>query len=856
MKARIVSIMIMLATATVQAAVQEEGTIPFFQPGSDEYALQRPARPDAPFDRCGEKFALLGLESGSFEAWAYPLKLLRNFEFSFLLGTSTRPIAGRDIVRHISLTPAVVELTFAHQSFTVRAVYFTPPDEAGAFVLLAVDSDQPLTVVCGFLPVLQPMWPAGSGGQYAFWDESLHAYIISESARRFHGLVGSPAGRGISYTPAHMLSDAANEFKIEIPEPKTLKGKYIPIVLAGGQGKRDEVVALYRRLADDPLSYYQRTEAHFRDLRRESLRLRTPSRDINTAFAWGKIALDNLFVNNPDLGLGMIAGLGLSGSGGRPGFGWFFGGDACINSFALNAAGMKSRCRAALEFLRRFQRRDGKMAHEISQSAGLLDWFKDYGYGYIHADTTPFYLAAAWDYWCWSGDHEFIRRLFPSLSKAFRWCLGTDKNNDGLMDNRQAGLGALEYGALTEIESDVYLAAVWVRGALAMAELARGQGARRLERQAREAYARGLQAFRDRFWDESSGMYVYAFDAAGEQVREITPMNAPALWWEIGEAERSRRCLERMCAADLSCDWGVRMLSTGSRFYDPLGYNYGAAWPFSGGWVAAALFRHHLPQQGYRLLSANVSHTFDNQLGTVDELFSGSRNVWPQEGVSHQGFSTTGVLLPLVRGLFGLDADVPARTLFFSPHFPADWAEAAVESWPVAGGNLALTWRRQRDRLQLEIVSRDLAGYSLCFAPALGGGSRIRQALLDGRPLAFTSTRFPAVTIGQLKIPLREGGQTVEVDFDPVPEVLPMEAPSRTGDGDRGMKIVSVHADEAEMRVIVEGLPGREYRLLLANADLVFDVQGAELRGSGLTVRFPQESTDAFRRKDIVVRKK
>ncbi len=856
MKNRLFSLWILLTILAGFLTAQEEGTIPFFALASDEFHLQRPARPDAPFDRCGEKFALLGQESGCFEAWAYPIKLLRNFEFSFLLGNSTRPIAGRDIVRHTSLTPFAMELTFVHQSFTVRAVYFTPPNEAGAFILLAVESEEPLTVVCGFLPALQPMWPAGIGGQYAYWDEKLHAYIISESARRFHGLVGSPAARGISYTPAHMLSDTPNEFKIEISKPATMNGKYIPIVLAGGKGKRDDVISLYQRLAAAPQSYYQRTVEYFRALRRDSLRLRTPSREIDASFEWDKTALDNLFVDNPALGLGMTAGLGLSGTGGRPGFGWFFGGDACINSFALNGAGMTGRSRAALAFLRKFQRADGKMVHEISQSAGLIDWFRDYGYAYIHADTTPFYLVAAWDYWRWSGDRAFVQEIFPSLKKAFQWCLGTDKNGDGLMDNRQAGLGALEYGALTEIESDVYLAAVWVRGALAMAELARSQGELKLEEQARRAYERSLKAFRSRFWNEALGIYVYAFNAAGEQVREITPMNAPALWWEIGEWEPSRRCLERMCAADVTCDWGVRILSSSSRFYEPLGYNYGAAWPFSGGWLAAALFRHHMPQQAYRILSANVSHTFDNQLGAVSELFSGSRNLWPQEGVSHQGFSSTGVLLPLARGLFGLDADVPAKTLFFSPHFPADWTEAAVESWPLAGGNLALNWKRQRDRLQLEINSHGLAGFSLVFAPALGAGVHIQQARLDGRPLAIVSSEFPAAVVGQSLIPLQEGRQIVEIDFIPVPEILPVEVLSLIGDADQGLKIVSIHGDNSGLRVAVEGLAGREYTLGLVNADLVADVQGAELRNGVLVITFPPEKTTVFRRREIVIKKK
>ena len=46
-------------------------------------------------------------------------------------------------------------------------------------------------------------------------------------------------------------------------------------------------------------------------------------------------------------------------------------------------------------FTQKWQRKDGKMAHELSQAAGYLRWFKDYPYGYIHGDTTPYYIVAA-----------------------------------------------------------------------------------------------------------------------------------------------------------------------------------------------------------------------------------------------------------------------------------------------------------------------------------------------------------------------------------------------------------------------------------------------------------------------------
>ncbi|MBU4444399.1 hypothetical protein KJ656_04865, partial [bacterium] len=280
MKKKISVLMILFNFLLVSVSLAQDGLIPTFKLEANDLELHRLAQPSTPFNKAGRKFAILGFESGSFEAWAYPLKLIRNFEFSFLVGSSTRPIHGKDIVRYISVTPEATILTYTYQSFTVRAIYITPFDEPGAIILLDVDSTEPLTIICGFLPILQPMWPAGIGGQYAYWDNNLKAYIISEPTDNNHGFVGSPAASGISYTPAHMLSDAPNEFKIDLKNPETVIDKYILIIIAGGKGKRDNVMEIYQRLSRDPETYYNRTAEHYHNLRLRTLQIETPNREL------------------------------------------------------------------------------------------------------------------------------------------------------------------------------------------------------------------------------------------------------------------------------------------------------------------------------------------------------------------------------------------------------------------------------------------------------------------------------------------------------------------------------------------------------------------------------------------------
>jgi len=844
-------------SGTGQSPAPGAGGIPRFRIETTDINLSRPAQPSTYFDKVGRKCALLGFESGRFEAWAYPLKILRDFEFSFLIGTSTVPIQGRDIVRFVSVDPAVTTLIFTYQSFTVRAHYIAAVNDPGALVLLEVDSTEPLTVVCSFLPVLQPMWPAGIGGQYAYWDGDLKAYLISEPTRKNNGYVGSPAARGISYTPAHMLSDAPSQFKIEIADPEAVTGVYLPVVIAGGKGKREDVRAVYQKLAANPEACYREAVRHFQALRESTLRVRTPENELDLAFEWAKVALDNLFVDNPDLGKGLVAGLGPSGTGGRPGFGWFFGTDAYFNSLSLNSFGDYSGAREALAFTTKWQRKDGKMAHELSQAAGYLRWWDDYPYGYIHGDTTPYFIVAMEDYLRATGDLQFIKANWPGLLRAYDWCVTTDGDGDGLMDNAKAGLGALEFGSLTGIQTDIYLAAIWARASLAMQVMAEAVGDTSVALAAGKNGLKAARSLDEKFWDKERGQYSYAFNKDGRLVQELTPWSAVALAWGLGNPERGAKTLAGLTAADMTTDWGVRMLSVRSPLFEPLNYNYGAAWPFLTGWVSAALLKYDFVPQGYEALMSNARHTFDNALGLITELYSGYENAWPQEGVPHQGFSSSGVVIPLVRGLLGLGGDAVRREIRFVPRVPADWPSVSISNWKVGNAVLSLDYERSNTKVKLRVRASGAAGFRFSFSPSLGLGTKVRSAELNGAPQAFQVLESPS---SQAVRPAMDfavtGDDAVEVSFDPVPEIIPPRVSTKTGDLNRGLKIIRTDLVGRELKVTVEGLAGESYALELRNGGGVASVTGATFDVRRLTIDIPAGKPGEFLRREILIRLK
>jgi glycogen debranching enzyme len=91
-------------------------------------------------------------------------------------------------------------------------------------------------------------------------------------------------------------------------------------------------------------------------------------------------------VANPLLPEGMVAGYRFSADDRRPGYAWFFGRDSLWTALAWNAMGDFRSTRTALDFLDRFQRADGKIPHEIPQSATLIRPLAETEFAYAEAD--------------------------------------------------------------------------------------------------------------------------------------------------------------------------------------------------------------------------------------------------------------------------------------------------------------------------------------------------------------------------------------------------------------------------------------------------------------------------------------
>ncbi|HEX8422934.1 MAG TPA: GH116 family glycosyl hydrolase, partial [Pyrinomonadaceae bacterium] len=434
--------------------------------------LERPSRSGAFYGVTGRRAAAFGYEHRPLEAWVYPLKILDDFALSFNIEGYPLEFSGVDTLARINVRPEATTFTYSHAAFTIRQTIFAPLDEPGIIMLLDVQSVLPLTVNVSFRPRLRLSWPAGLMTGSLSWNERARVYYITEETKRFAGVIGSPAASDTSVMPyQEEPRDVPARFRLVVPAGE-MNSQFIPVIIAGSVEGREKAKAAYDRMLASVPSLYEKNVAHYERLEAETLGITTPDSELDEAFAWAKVGVDKGVVTNPLLGTGLVAGYRTSGESERPGFAWFFGRDALWTTLAINAYGDFRTTRTALEFLKKFQRADGKIPHEISQSASLIPWFTDYEYPWASADATPLYVIAHADYFRATGDLEFLRANWDSILKAYRFTEATDTDANGLVENTKFGHGWVEGGGLYPPHEEIYMQGLWVAASRDLASLA------------------------------------------------------------------------------------------------------------------------------------------------------------------------------------------------------------------------------------------------------------------------------------------------------------------------------------------------------------------------------------------------
>jgi hypothetical protein len=677
---------------------------------------------DEAFSLAGRRALIVGGEqAGVREIWMHPYRVLKHLTVS---------VGGEaPLVRDVQIAPTVVHRHLVSRQRIVEETLTTALEHPVAFLEYRSEKIGRARNVHVGAPLLlqwtvdlRRLWPydAGCGGDLRYAEDARGTgLVVTDEVGGGHAFI--QANRPVEWRvkPAEGVPVLYCTVAAALEEP-------LRLAVYGGVSREDldGAVRAVARRGVPGLSGQRRR--HEEQLRESLVRLRSPDERLNTAFEWAKTRLDGFLVETPGIGRSLTAGYAASRPGwgdGRPGYAWYFGRDACWSAFALLAAGDTAAARQVLRFLGQTQDVSGKVIHEYTTS-GLAH--------YDAADSTPLYLLLAGRYAAWTGDLALLEERWGELTAAYRFCLETDADGDGLIENTRVGHGWIEMGALSGAHVTLYLASLWIAALEGLAPVARGLGKTALVDELAERAARARAQLAKRF--RTGDGYALGLLPDGTPQRQRTALTAVALLLGAVDPAPAAGWLDAIATAEYSTPWGVRLLSARDPLYRPDGYHTGSVWPLYTGWVSLAEYACHRGESALAHLEANGGLPFARALGAFDEVLRGDEE--RAAGVCpDQCWSAALVVSPVIDGLLGARPDALRRHLTLAPHLPARWRECEWRGLHVAQTELAVRVQALNDRLvvRLRRTAGDRLGVTV--APALPPGRVAGEARVDEVPL-------------------------------------------------------------------------------------------------------------------------
>lgn len=862
------SVSILLAISVLAKAQSSSPIIPRFDLPESGPVLERTTNAGSFFEAVGRKAAVFGYENKPFEAWVYPLKIYEDAELHFSIDDYPVPIAGTEIMRRIEVRPEATTLVYTHPAFTVRHIIYAPVGEMGIIQLLDVETFRPLNIEMSLRPDLSLMWPAGLMTGFVGFDYDHGRYFTGEETQQYYGLVGSPAAVDKSVQPyQEEPKDVPARFQIRLTPKQAAQG-FVPIITSGSVSGRADAEATYDRLLANAERFYKETVEHYRQLE-NTVQVTTPDARLNEAYQWAKVGMDKGVATNPELGTSLVAGYRTSGNSERPGFAWFFGRDALWTALATSSIGDLQTTRDALEFLASFQRNDGKIPHEISQSAHLVDWFDQYLYPWASADATPLFIIVLADYYRQTGDLEFLRKLYPSAEKAYSFHAATDTDNNALYENTGVGHGWVEGGELYPPHEELYMQGLFIQASHDIAEMAEVMDNRAFAKTSRQAAETTRAAVESNLWSKD-GYYAFgtayvkapnlgetkrpvseadnkentkvlaggqSFEGKPQVVYENTALQGVPLWWGLLDSTRAQQAITHLGRGGIATPWGARILDKNSKQYDPMSYHNGSVWPLFTGWTSMGAYTYGRPHVGAQGLYASALLTNQDALGYVTELLSGDFNTAFGRSSHHQIWSEAMVASPLLRGMLGINFAEGGKVFQLSPKLPADWDSVSVKQLVIGGTKVDVAIRRGVTTYTVEISGAQ--GKTIELNPGFPRDAIIRTARVNGKEVSVTTHPLGDVQLAKVLVASAETNTKIVYELARHgSDVAVRWEPALPGASNEQIRVLRSEASSEGLSLLLEGLEGRTHKLKLISDREFIVVEGATVDHRELTISF------------------
>lgn len=707
----------------------------------------------SPFVTAGDRLYIIGYQDGSFPdigwhitgemggIWDHPVKLMDGFLAGITDTETGESICLDKAVKFVSFPMASTQqYSWEKENILIRRFQFVPDSLQGAFVEYNIVNNSTVEKKLNFsftgMTDLRPVWLGERTNMMDAEDSiSYHKELSAVIARDKKNPWFTEFGSSLEAT-------GYSEDQKDCPSPvrkgpgkngtltyslilKAGEEKAVPFFIAGSYHSEDELKSTYEFLKKESAAELTRKINRYTKISSNS-RLTIPDKKTEQMYTWLKYNIDWLVRNVPEQGIGLSAGL--------PDYPWWFGADASYSLQGALATGYQELAKNTIILLNKISKatnNNGRIIHEASTNGSV--------YNPGNVNETAQFINLCLTYFEWTGDKEFMVKIFPDIQKGLKWLLDEkDPDRNGYPN----GNGMMEIQGLNTEMIDV---AVYTQQALSgAAEIAMVLGKDSLSAEYQRSADRLKVKINKEWWNDSAGSYADFRGTAKEAmpILRSAMIRADTLGkpWAVAELKATERKISHF-RPDLRApqviyhNWVVNTpleagiadtskariaLQTARKYENPFGvyvtgidrteqpdsevlksrkktFSYtGAVMTLPTGVEAVAAANYGTPDDVLRYLTM-LSRSFSYALpGSMYE-------VSPDFGMVTQAWNIYGVAVPIVDHLFGIHPKAYDKTIYVSPDLPPTWNEAALDNVRVGNNSLSIKISAKPDHKEYRI---------------------------------------------------------------------------------------------------------------------------------------------------------
>ena len=680
--------------------------------------------------------------------WDHPIKLMDGFTAKITLNGNNDSFCLNKADKFINYPMANIHhFTWEKENLAIERFQFVPDAVEGIIIEFRIINQGKENKVMAFsftgLTDLRPTWLGErtkmiDGIDEISYDDKLSAVIAKDNNNPWYVAFGS------SLKPDHFAVDADCQSAVNKGLGKkftlsfTLKlkpgeEKVIPFFLAGSYKSKESLLSNYNVLMTEGNDKLAQKIERYKKINSIS-HLTIPDKGIEQMYEWLKYNTDWLVRNVPEIGTGLSAGL--------PDYPWWFGGDASYALQGVLATGNHELAKSTITLLEKISEKtngNGRIIHEVSTNGSV------YNPGLL--SETALFITLLKNYFEWTGDKEFITKLFPEVKNGIKWLLDNDTDGNGYPN----GNGLMEIPGLDKEMIDV---AVYTQQALSSAsELAIVMGDNKLATDYQKSADDLKEKINKEWWNDSAR----SFGDFRGTVAEAKPILKGAMIradtlkkpWVVADLKETEKQLGKYPANQqiphvIYRNWvvntpletgvadfekGKEALETAKKYENPYGvyvtgidrteeadsmvlksrkriFSYtGAVMTIPTGVQAVAAANYGKPEDALRYITM-LHRSFSYALpGSMYE-------VSPDFGMVVQAWNNYGVDVPIIDHFFGIKPDAYKKSISISPNMPSDWKDASIDNVRIGSNSFSLAVSRKSDHKEY-IIRQTLADWTV-----------------------------------------------------------------------------------------------------------------------------------------------